>query len=218
MKSFTKTAIATTLLASSVSAQSQYTIDPNTVSNDTRNYWCEQQISECPLICLDQGASGSTTSNDCQADSLTYSCVCDNGLSPNVSQYSQTLPYFICTEWGTQCVSNCGGDTTCGAACRQDHPCGASNPTRQNTSTLSRTMSATASTTASAGPGRVTTDTSGSTVTLYSGLAGASSTGGGSGSSSGASKAAKVWALSAGQTFGTLGVMGAAALGFAVLL
>jgi hypothetical protein len=44
---------------------------------------------------------------------LDYSCVCGNGLSPNATEFSQTLPYFICTQYGTNCVAGCGGDNLC---------------------------------------------------------------------------------------------------------
>jgi hypothetical protein len=60
-----------------------------------------------------------TTDNTCDPDALTYSCICDNGVSPNVTQYSQTLPFYICQAWGTQCVANCGlGANACADACR----------------------------------------------------------------------------------------------------
>ncbi|KAF2163970.1 hypothetical protein M409DRAFT_57073 [Zasmidium cellare ATCC 36951] len=222
-----KSIIATGLLAAVVTAQSQYSIDPNSVDESTRKYWCQQQQAQCPLICLQTAAnSATTTSNDCDPSALTYSCVCDNGISPNISEYSQTLPYYICTQWGQQCVSNCNGDTACASACTQDHPCGASNPTRQNTSTLTRTMSKTASAGASgSGSEEAAATTDGSGQTIYSGFAGdsPSSTGGNGGSGGGDSSAAsstlvRVWALSAGQTFGTLALVGGIVGGFAMLL
>ena len=59
-----------------------------------------------------------TLENDCDADALTYNCLCENNVAPNITQYSQTLPYYICTQWGTQCVTNCRGDNTCADKCR----------------------------------------------------------------------------------------------------
>lgn len=114
------------------------------------DYWCQQQTTQCPLICL-QGkdvSSDAPTSNTCDPEALAYSCICSNGKSPNMTEYSQTLPYFVCTEWGTQCVNGCGQDSTCQTACRVKHPCGAQGPARVNTSTIS-TMTATASPTGS---------------------------------------------------------------------
>lgn len=218
MKAFTQALAATALLATTVSSQQQYTIDPNSVSSSLRDFWCQQQIAQCPLICLQTaGNTDSTQSNDCTASDLTYSCVCDNGISPNVSEYSQTLPFFICQEWGTQCVSNCGnGNTACQSACTADHPCGAQNPTRQNTSTLSKTMSnsaqlaaASASSDGIAAGSVITSD--GVTQTLY----GLTSKGA---DSSNAVSHVRVWALSAGQTFGTMALIGGLIGGFAVLL
>lgn len=58
-------------------------------------------------------------------------------MQPNVSEYSLTLPYFVCVQWGTQCVAGCGNDSGCASACRQDHPCGAQDPKRYNTTTSS---------------------------------------------------------------------------------
>ncbi|CAK4030793.1 Hypothetical predicted protein [Lecanosticta acicola] len=215
MKPFTRFSIATAVLLTAVSAQVQYSIDPNSVDNSTRQYWCQEQQAECPLICLQSAAnSASTSSNDCDPSSLTYACVCSNGLSPNVSEYSQTLPYYICQEWGNQCVSNCGiGNNDCSEQCRSQHPCGALNPTRQNTSTLTSTMAKT-STGGAGNNAAVTTDSNGQTI--YSGLGGGSASG--SGSNSGASTRFRGWALDAAQTFGMVGLVGAFIGGFAVLL
>ncbi|KAL8865867.1 MAG: hypothetical protein Q9174_006649, partial [Haloplaca sp. 1 TL-2023] len=75
---------------------------------------------------------------------LVFSCVCDNGLQPNASEYSQTIPFYECTEAATQCVNRCArGDSACQTSCRTANPCGAQNPTRVNTTTSS-TMAATA--------------------------------------------------------------------------
>ncbi|KAK5631511.1 hypothetical protein RRF57_007225 [Xylaria bambusicola] len=74
---------------------------------------------------------------------LTYGCVCEDGKSPNLSEYSLTLPFFICQEWGTQCVNNCNGDASCASDCRQNHPCGAQNPTRVNTTNTASTATET---------------------------------------------------------------------------
>jgi hypothetical protein len=55
-------------------------------------------MSECPLICLQTaGNSAGTDDNQCDATTLTYDCICSNGIAPNVSEYSQTLPYFNTT-------------------------------------------------------------------------------------------------------------------------
>jgi hypothetical protein len=75
--------------------------------------------------------------------SLTYGCVCSNGLQPNISQYTLTLPYFTCTEWGTQCVKRCGQNNECSRECREGNPCGALDPPKPNVTSTTTTGSAT---------------------------------------------------------------------------
>ncbi|KAI8954894.1 hypothetical protein F4801DRAFT_411977 [Xylaria longipes] len=136
------TVLATaTLLLSSVKAQEQYYVEPSSVPLSLRDNWCQQEKSTCPIICQQLPPGGYQT-NDCDPLALTYGCVCENGMSPNLSEYSLTLPFFICQEWGNQCVNNCNGDAACASDCRQNHPCGALNPTRTNT-TSSSTSTAT---------------------------------------------------------------------------
>ncbi|KAF2146664.1 uncharacterized protein K452DRAFT_282840 [Aplosporella prunicola CBS 121167] len=123
-------------------------IDPDSVSISDRNQWCTSQKSACPLICLQTANNtDSTEENDCDPDTLQFSCVCSNGLSPNVSEYSETIPYFECTEYNNQCVSNCGSNNQCSYNCRANNPCGAQNPKRVNATT---SASATAAATSSA--------------------------------------------------------------------
>jgi hypothetical protein len=246
MKTFTATALASAALLSLAAAQDQYTINPDSVTEANRKFWCNSQITQCPvsraipifnhkssnnllsqLICLQPPSETPTTNdNTCDSDTLDYSCECGDGLRPNVTQYTQTMPFFICQEWGNQCVTACNGDNACSSACRQDHPCGAQDPIKPNSSTLSSTMSSSASRTASNAD--ATTDSSGGTV--YSGFGGASSTGDSSsaeessGSSSDSSNAAdsssagRAAALEFGHTFGILALAGAFFGGFALVL
>ncbi|KAK0309373.1 hypothetical protein LTS16_003236 [Friedmanniomyces endolithicus] len=225
MKTTTASLLATTLLLSSASAQQEtYSIDPNAVSNATRQVWCTSQQAQCPLICLQTANDASTQQNACDPAQLTYACICGNGLSPNISEYSQTLPFFLCQEWGNECVANCNGDNLCQSNCRSQHPCGAQNPTRQNTSTLVVSTSTTAGGSQTSG-GAAGATTSG----VFSGFAGASSTGGAAASTAGgaASSATKASAaannmraaaLDVGRAFGLVGVVGLMFGGFAVLL
>ncbi|KAF1936734.1 hypothetical protein EJ02DRAFT_459268 [Clathrospora elynae] len=182
-----------------------YTIDPNTVSEADRQYWCSQNEAQCPLICLQQpGVTSMTTNeNDCDPDALTYNCVCDNGIAPNITQYSQTLPFFICQAWGNNCVAACNGDNICQSACRSDHPCGAQNPYRGNTS-IPTTMSSTNA------PGGASAT---NTLPYTSFGATAAPTGTNNGDKGGAASA---FMPSAG--LGMAAIFGSVFLGFAVLL
>ncbi|KAF2835477.1 hypothetical protein M501DRAFT_1008462 [Patellaria atrata CBS 101060] len=144
-----RSVVAFAALLTIVRLSSPQRLDPESVPKSQRSYWCQQQETQCPLICTQETESQSagTLANDCDADTLVYDCVCDNGLSPNISEYSQTVPYFICTESNNQCVDDCNGNTACQTSCREDNPCGAQNPTRVNvTSTISLPSSTTSGT------------------------------------------------------------------------
>jgi len=191
-----------------------YWIDPESVSEGNRQYWCQQNIAQCPLICLQQpGVESSTTiENDCDSDALTYTCVCENNVRPNITQYSQTLPFYICQEWGNQCVKGCGnGATECATSCREDHPCGAQDPYRGN-ATVSSIM-AEASKTAAA------TKTGESTAVPTSGFAGQDNEDGGNNNNDNNNNdeegAASMLKLS--QTSGFALLFGGLVAGFAML-
>ncbi|KAL8852871.1 MAG: hypothetical protein Q9221_002247 [Calogaya cf. arnoldii] len=134
-------AVVSTFLVRNAAPQ---TIDPSTVDEGTKETWCNNQKASCPLLCTQEGASNEPTQNDCTASTLVYSCICDNGLTPNASEYSQTVPFYQCQEAANQCVARCPKtDSACQTQCRTAAPCGAQNPTRVNTTTSS-TMAATA--------------------------------------------------------------------------
>jgi len=193
--------ISTALVATALVglSTSQYSIDPSSVSLAIRKSWCQTQTQTCPSICL-QNSTGSTTTetNTCDPDNLTYECVCGNGASPNASEYSLTLPYFICTQYDTNCVNACNGDNTCQAACRDDHPCGAQNPTRINT-----TSSATQSATGTAGA-------SSTNAVAYTGLGGSSSTS--------TPKSGAQMTMDFGKSYGLAVVFAGVFAGFALVL
>lgn len=132
-------------------------------------------------------------------DTLTYGCVCGDGLQPNISEYSLTLPFFVCQEWGNQCVTGCGRDSACASSCRQDHPCGALDPKRDNAT--STTASGTGSATAS------------STNLIYTGLGGE-----GSASTSNPKGNVATPVLDFGRGYSLLVVGGCLFAGFALML
>ncbi|KAL2870019.1 uncharacterized protein BJX67DRAFT_303116 [Aspergillus lucknowensis] len=147
--------IAIASVAGLVQCQSTYSIDAQDIAEGTRDQWCTSQTSACPLICLQlPGASETPTSNDCDPESLSYRCVCDNGQSPNASEYSQTIPYYLCTEQNNRCVDACPQtDASCQDQCRTANPCGAQNPKLANTtSTGGTTATNTAASTTSSLP------------------------------------------------------------------
>ncbi|KAL4802951.1 hypothetical protein BDV18DRAFT_145907 [Aspergillus unguis] len=145
--------VAITSLASLALSQnaSTTTVDIQTIPLDTKKQWCTSQTSSCPLICLQlPGTSDKPASNECNDKTLVYSCICSNNQSPNASEYSQTIPYFLCTEENNQCVNACSqGDSACQDECRTSNPCGAQNPKLSNTTDSNATATSTATSTTS---------------------------------------------------------------------
>ena len=105
-----------------------------------------------------------------------------------MSEYTQSIPYHTCTEFGTQCVDDCEDhDNDCARACREDHPCGAQDPyTPSGTVEVSKP-----------------TSTADDEDEIYDGMAGDDD------SSSGR--------VEIGRAYGTVVVLGALFAGFAML-
>lgn len=199
-------ALSVLAVAGLSTAQEQYNIDPETVNQATREYWCKQQRAQCPLICLQQPGveTQNTISNECEWENLAYSCVCDNNVAPNITEYTQTMPYFTCTEWGTQCVKNCdGADSACQSACRSEHPCGAQDPVKPNA-----TASATPSKSSGASPTQTDSDDAQNT-----GLLGESNNNNNNNNNSDNNNGA----MALGASFGTIALTLALATAFACL-
>jgi hypothetical protein len=127
-----------------------------------RKVWCQNEIETCPMIC-GQTSKGDTKVNECNPKTLTYGCICGDGKQPNVSEYSLTLPFYVCQEWGNQCVTDCAGSASCASDCRENNPCGAEDPKKYNTtSTATGTGAVKATASATDDANTVYTDTPGS--------------------------------------------------------
>lgn len=124
-----------------------------------------------------------------------------------MSEYSLTIPYFTCQEWGNQCVDGCKGDAGCATSCREDNPCGAQDPERVNITSTSTSLA----------PGTSQTDasTTDDGTTIFTDTPGGGSNGGSSGSSSGNDEGAASL-LTLGSAYGLTVVMGGMFLGFAL--
>ncbi|RHZ61135.1 uncharacterized protein CDV56_105494 [Aspergillus thermomutatus] len=140
---FSRALIVAASLVGLVSSQTWTAVNISAIDSATRSKWCLDQTSSCPLLCLQMAnATGDPIQNDCDSDDLTYNCVCSNQMSPNASEYSQTIPYYLCTEANTECVDRCdSSDATCQSACRTERPCGAQNPKRHNVTTTTSATS-----------------------------------------------------------------------------
>ncbi|KAI6893118.1 hypothetical protein KC318_g12838 [Hortaea werneckii] len=138
--------------------EGQYTIDPNSVDLSERQNWCRAQFNTCNSVC-----GGQAFPNECDATTLSYTCVCTNGNMPNISSYDQSLAAYECREWRQQCVQRVGDDaqqqqdcinTQCGSREVSDASSSSSSSMASMTATSSSSGSdstSSASTTAGAG-------------------------------------------------------------------
>ncbi|KAK6538002.1 hypothetical protein TWF694_010895 [Orbilia ellipsospora] len=153
MQFTTSVAVTLATILSSVSAQTYYVPDPKDIDLLTKQTWCSDQVASCGLLCLDQNSGGGYT-NSCDPDDLSWQCVCADGTVPNATQYTQTIPYFICIDEVQGCVNNCPqADATCSQGCVNGKVCGATDPKKVTTTSKSGSNHAATSTGAPAASG-----------------------------------------------------------------
>jgi hypothetical protein len=138
MPSLRSTLLAAALAVAATAQIVTPDIDPSLVEDDTKERWCNDQKITCPFIC-DQDEPRTTLENECWPETLEFLCVCGNNKPANVTEYTLTLPFYVCQEKGIMCKKDCGNDSRCAAKCDVDNTCGAANPKRAN-STLSESL------------------------------------------------------------------------------
>ncbi|PWW73320.1 hypothetical protein C7212DRAFT_332226 [Tuber magnatum] len=124
----------------SVSAQTYPPLNVSAIPEADRTQWCRAQTAACPLLCGDQDKTAAQ--NKCYPDNLHFVCTCNDGTTPNLTEYSQTIPYFRCQAEVKGCSDACTGNSKCQSECAANRPCGATDPQRLNTSTITSTTSA----------------------------------------------------------------------------
>merc|ERR1712029_716830 len=129
--------------------QGQYTIEPNSVPLATRQNWCRAQFNTCLGVC-----GGQAFPNNCDAATLTYSCVCTNGNQPNISNYQQSLAAYECRAWKDGCNERNPTDAGAQQECLNT-PCGSKLVSEASSSSSSSSSgsdsTSSASSTAAAG-------------------------------------------------------------------
>lgn len=82
-------------------------IDPNTVPQTQRAIWCQGQTNTCGLLC-----NNNADSNTCSETDLKWKCTCaSNSSMPGIQYYKQTMPFYICAELFSQCITANIGDS-----------------------------------------------------------------------------------------------------------
>lgn len=111
-----------------VSAQSQnFTISPDSVEISRRASWCTAQQNNCDIIC------GAASANSCDPSTLSFSCSCASGDKPDLTEYKNTMPFFICQEAADQCNLQHVGDAAGQKSCTTDirDKCGKKTPAQE---------------------------------------------------------------------------------------
>ncbi|KAL1304872.1 hypothetical protein AAFC00_003795 [Neodothiora populina] len=204
--------LAATAMTGLVSAQSPWTfatsystsgpiaINPDTVDPALRATWCRAETESCRQICSTYSA------NTCDSNTLTYNCTCATGSTPNITDFQQTLPFFICQQWITDCVAGHPNDLDGITACHSV-TCGDRNASSaSSSSSSSSSASSTSSAAASSSSGAAASATS-AAASATSGAASAASSAAAATSSSAASSAA----IGVAMNYGT-GVLAAGML------
>ncbi|KMQ47514.1 hypothetical protein A7C99_3244 [Trichophyton rubrum] len=145
------------VLASTVTALgSNYTVPPDfnagAVSPDEKANWCQAEANTCSDVC------GSYLVNRCDPGTLEFSCQCQNGTVPEIEQYKNSLPWFICQATFSQCIKAHPDDADGQQVCKDNQEkCGKLDATPPgDSSTTSASSEPTASSTESS-PSATTT-------------------------------------------------------------
>ncbi|KAJ5902356.1 hypothetical protein N7495_002884 [Penicillium taxi] len=133
-------------------------IDPQELTS-----WCLGERNVCPSVC-----QGSTKQNSCDPSTLNFDCVCSDGTAPDMSQYMQSIPFYVCEASFGQCIDSHPNDAMGQEACKKASSCGTKNASATET-TSSSTATATLSTSTD-------TDSTKPSVSSSSSVAAASST------------------------------------------
>ncbi|OBT92016.1 hypothetical protein VE01_10307 [Pseudogymnoascus verrucosus] len=144
--------------------------------------WCIGERTGCQTLC-----DGNAPTNDCDAQKLTYKCLCEDGSTPDLAKYKNTLPDFVCQANFAGCIKahpndavgqgNCKTEIqdTCGTLNITDYKSGSGSGSSSGSSSASETSSP-SSTGGSSGAGGASETTGGSTPSSTSGSGAAAST------------------------------------------
>ncbi|OBT42458.1 hypothetical protein VE00_07931 [Pseudogymnoascus sp. WSF 3629] len=190
----TTSIFAVALVAGSAIAQSTTTgstgstalnftyVDIASVDPQEAASWCIGERTGCQTLC-----DGNAPTNDCDAQKLTYKCLCEDGSTPALAKYKNTLPDFVCQANYAGCIKAHPNDAVGQGKCKSDiqDTCGTLNITDYKKGSGSGSSSGSSSGSASetsspsstgASSGGASKTTGGSTTSSTSGAGAAAST------------------------------------------
>ncbi|KAI1805905.1 hypothetical protein F4811DRAFT_513023 [Daldinia bambusicola] len=102
---------ALALVSAQANSNSTFKIDPTDVDISDRVAWCQGQQDSCGTLC------GSVVQNSCSTDSLDFQCVCQGNNEPDMNDYMNTMPWFVCERLQRNCIAanenNAAGQKNC---------------------------------------------------------------------------------------------------------
>ncbi|KAI1866531.1 hypothetical protein JX265_007832 [Neoarthrinium moseri] len=139
--------VALSALALVSAGNSTFSINPSAVPLSTRAAWCTSETNVCTAVC-----NNSPSEISCDPATLDYECSCNDGTTPDMNEYKESLPFHICQEAFTECITqtvgNAAGQRNCTTSISDK--CGTKNATDSSASTPSTTTAASSSGTATA--------------------------------------------------------------------
>ncbi|KAG0302484.1 hypothetical protein BGZ97_002330 [Linnemannia gamsii] len=100
------------------------------------------------LACVSAFDRAQTLDNRCDVQTLLFTCECQGGTIPNITEYTYTIPYFECVADVQKCIKDCPqGDNGCYTNCNGRN-CTAEFPKKYN-----QTIATSIVATPTAGPG-----------------------------------------------------------------
>ncbi|KAK0733425.1 hypothetical protein B0T26DRAFT_669834 [Lasiosphaeria miniovina] len=135
------------------------TIDPASVDSVTKGQWCNAQYQTCNILCAQ-----SPTKDDCITETLNYTCTCQDGKTPELEKYIQTIPTFECETAFARCQAANAMDAIAQGKCKEiKNQCGTLDPAKATIASPSSSTTA-APTTSNTG----TADSAAATTTAPS--------------------------------------------------
>ncbi|KAG0207964.1 hypothetical protein BGX28_000977 [Mortierella sp. GBA30] len=121
------------LLAFAAILASVSAVDVMKIDNSTKLTWCQNQVGFCTNVCQELTNGAETLDNRCDIQTLQYVCECKAGIIPNITEYTYTIPYFLCTADNQECIHNCPqSDNGCYSDCTSKRNCTAEFPKKYN--------------------------------------------------------------------------------------
>lgn len=104
-----------------------FTVDIAGLDRSLKSDWCAAEYDTCRVLC-----DNSPTANDCETETLEYSCKCSNGSAPGLDYYIQTIPTFLCNQAYSDCIAANTQSSRAQDECKTNilSQCGTLDPTK----------------------------------------------------------------------------------------